>query len=1287
MGIFDFLKRGTRATLEDGHKFIRWIETGIKFEFAQPLAETNSEALLDVAYQAGADALELGIFLDELASRQKCEITESGALVSWDCVYDLIAAEDTSPLPKLFQLPELAAISPIIGHRGSLSDAEFSLSVRGWTNGTSLVKVDSIHGAIVVLSGVPRLMPAAAWRTLREVERFESRPAAQRTQHQHELAWGRIRRTADEAGALYEDVYLQTTFVITPESLRLPLTKQETTLGRVTTVAPSFDGAPEDWLSAFDRYASVQSHYDFTRNGGRLRVVLSEPVQKVLKVIKREMPGRRVAGSKAERFIHNPWAFLGEAAHEVLKEEDYQRDRADAGAVAAIFNVVGRFQDLRLTMVELCVTEHFADGRISTDNKKLESVLELEDFASALETALKQEREQFPWGEYDLTIDAESSAQLELAHQYIGLWKAQPQERIALSDIYELAHYSGRIDGIGKAEPIYVPVFQKPAKEDSTWTPSDLTPMVKVMLQGHEGEVLIPLSKEWVKSFGSKVKAAEQNGASEVKDDALPSSVPTQQARALLDGFESMIEAEARVKVDAGGKRDGRADSREVLLVKTNFNDVDYVESHRESLEMPSEWSARLPHALRPSIKLKEHQLYGIAWFQNLLSKSAGECGGALLADDMGLGKTVQLLSVIGKYYEDFPDAPPSMVLAPKSLLENWKGETEKFFTEAFPTPLVLYGDNLRGRRQPLSLIDDELREKGIVELLAPDWAGNHKLIITTYEVLTSFEFSFAKQQFAFVICDEAQRIKTPGTLVTLAAKKLKAEFRVACTGTPVENSLADLWCLFDFVQPGLLGALKEFGDTYRRPIECDSEQLREAVQLLQGIISPQTLRRTKASIAADLKKKYWAIKTINEAELRFTETPNADERLELSMSEHQRVLYKAGLNKLQQATNEGDSRKRARMSFGALHLMKAVCAEPYCLPGAKFAVDAAGKDAHLKNSPKMSWLLQQLTRVKAAGEKAIVFTEIRQVQVALSHFLREQFEIKPIIIHGESEGRQASIEAFSKKSGFDVIILSTLAAGAGLNVTAANHVFHFTRAWNPAKEAQATDRAYRIGQERDVYVYCPTVVADFNTFEHRLDALLKQKSSLAGAALDKGGIAEMLNGSGGDAKMSEFIQEENFAAGAAIQKRILTMLDVDRMDGYGFEHFCAMLWKKQGYDASVTKKRPGDGGVDVVALKGKKGFLLQCKSAARGSIGWDAIKEVAAGSALYSSRYPKTQLRLLAVTNQVFNSEAEGQAKALRVEMVVRKDLEELMSRFPITNHEFEDAIQEASGIVGLAA
>ncbi|WP_230384685.1 EH signature domain-containing protein [Burkholderia pseudomallei] len=499
-------------------------------------------------------------------------------------------------------------------------------------------------------------------------------------------------------------------------------------------------------------------------------------------------------------------------------------------------------------------------------------------------------------------------------------------ERINFDDIYELDGYSGRVEGIGAAKPIYVPVFQKEKNEnedDRGWLPSDLTPMVKVTLQGQEGQILVSLTKEWVQQFDEQVKDAEEKGLPVVTNDSLPTPVATAQARTFADSFKS-----------------------------------------------------------------------------------------------------------------------------------------------------------------------------------------------------------------------------------TLAAKKLKADFRIACTGTPVENSLADLWCLFDFVQPGLLGALEEFGKGYRRPIECETDEQKEALKRLQAAIAPQTLRRTKADIATDLPKKYFGLKKVAQAKLEFKPTLGVEERLEIALTEHQRILYKGGLKKLQDAAKESNGRKRAQLSFGALHLMKAVCAEPYCLPGTKFLVDKSGRDTHLANSPKLAWLLEHLAEVKSAGEKAIVFTELREAQAALYYFLKETFSIRPYIINGDSEGRQGYIDKFSAKPGFDVIILSTLAAGAGLNVTAANHVFHFTRAWNPSKEAQATDRAFRIGQERDVFVYCPTVVADdFCTFEVRLDQLLKRKADLAGATLDDGGLTAMLNGGATNASFTELVGDGG--AGEAIPKRYLTMDDVDRMDGF----------------------------------------------------------------------------------------------------------------------------------------
>ena len=480
-------------------------------------------------------------------------------------------------------------------------------------------------------------------------------------------------------------------------------------------------------------------------------------------------------------------------------------------------------------------------------------------------------------------------------------------------------------------------------------------------------------------------------------------------------------------------------------------------------------------------------------------------------------------------------------------------------------------------------------------------------------------------------------------------------------------------------MQPGLLGALEAFGKTYRRPIECETEEQKEALERLQAAIAPQTLRRTKSDIADELPKKYFALMKVGQESLEFKPSLEDEERLEIALTEHQRILYKGGLKKLQDAAKEANGRKRAQLSFGALHLMKAVCAEPYCLPGTKFLVDRSGRDVHLRNSPKLRWLLERLAEVRAAQEKAIVFTELREAQAALYYFLKETFGIRPFTINGDSQGRQGYIDKFSAKPGFDVIILSTLAAGAGLNVTAANHVFHFTRAWNPSKESQATDRAFRIGQERDVFVYSPTVVADdFSTFEVRLDQLLKRKAGLAGATLDDGGLTAMLNGTGKDATFTDLVGEG--VDGEELPKHYLTIDDVDRMDGDGFEVFCCLLWNKQGFRATVTTKRGGDGGIDVVALKGREGELLQCKSSKSASVGWDAIKEVTAGAARYQARFSGTRFRRLAVSNQNFTSGAAAQAEANHVELVARARLEELLGQHPTTNQEFDDALQEWS-------
>lgn len=1278
MGILDFFSRGEKtavATLKPV-----WSDRGLAFQFGRDFITANTEGLLDASLDLNQGDSLLVAYLAQLVIDKVAEIGIKSVFIPWIDLYKLLNDPAHIDVITFLRLPDACALRPVLDNIGSLSEPGFEVTVSTWTDGKREVRLDQRIGAVVTYEGASAMLSEAAWATANEIALFSTRAAADRTQHANELAWGRIRHVADQAGAMYASRYLETTYVVTPQTLRLPMVKDDTPFGRVITVNPTFDQAPDGWLKAFDGFNSVQSHYDLTRGAGRVRVVISEQVRQVLEVIKRDMPGRRVSGARAEKFFHNPWAFLGESAHDVIREEDFAEDRGAAGAVAAVFSVVPRLAEGRLNSIDLVVTEHYAGGSAQTSTQPFVDAAELAVFVTSLERALYEDRERFPWQEYDLSVDAESALQWEQGKQFLHLWLTQPAEKIMFLDIYELDGYSGRIEGIGAAKTIYVPVMQRPStegKEDSGWIPADLTPMVRVTLQGHQGQILVPLTKQWVENFEKQVSAAEASGAAELKNDALPSALATGQARNLVDGFHSMLSAQDKMKGDRLSIPKEMRSGKETLLVKMNFHGVDYAEERKTSLVMPEGAKAKLPKSLRAEVGLKKHQDYGVAWFQHLVSKSPSECRGALLADDMGLGKTLQLLTLLGWYYERSPNAAPSVIFAPKSLLENWENETKKFFTASFPEVLLLYGDVLKALKQPLGLIDEQLRAKGVVELLMPNWVGHAKLIVSTYEVLTSYEFSLARQPFAFVICDEAQRIKTPGTFVTLAAKKLKADFKIACTGTPVENSLADLWCLFDFVQPGLLGALEDFGKVYRRPIECETDDQKAALEKLQTLIAPQTLRRTKADISDELKKKFFGYKAANDSLVRFKERLDLNDQLEISITEHQRILYKGGLKKLHDASKENDGRKRARLSFGALHLMKAVCAEPYCLPGTKFLPEKQGMQIHLANSPKLDWMIQQLKQVKVANEKAIIFTELREAQAALSYFLREIFNLNPFVINGDSEGRQAYIDKFSESQGFNVIILSTLAAGAGLNVTAANHVFHFTRAWNPSKEAQATDRAYRIGQVRDVHVYCPTVVADdFPTFEVRLDELLKRKAGLAESMLDGSGITAMLNGSGSDATFSELVGQG--ADGVDVPRRFLTLDDVDRLDGFGFEAFCCLLWEKQGFQASVTKKRGGDGGIDVIAIKGPRGELLQCKCSINSKIGWDAIKEAAAGATKYQAKFPGTRFSKIAVTNQHFTSGALEQATANQVHLVTRSGLEELLGIHPMTNHEFSEALIE---------
>jgi HJR/Mrr/RecB family endonuclease len=298
------------------------------------------------------------------------------------------------------------------------------------------------------------------------------------------------------------------------------------------------------------------------------------------------------------------------------------------------------------------------------------------------------------------------------------------------------------------------------------------------------------------------------------------------------------------------------------------------------------------------------------------------------------------------------------------------------------------------------------------------------------------------------------------------------------------------------------------------------------------------------------------------------------------------------------------------------------------------------------------------------------VFAEFRDSQQMLAYFIKEQFGFSPDIINGDVEAsskhiasRQKRIKAFQAKPGFGVIILSPVAVGYGVNVQEANHVVHYTRTWNPAKEDQATDRVYRIGQKREVYVYIPiTHATDFTTFDERLDQLLKAKRGLA---------TNMLNGTGSVAPGDWNIQDivPNGTNDPVFAAKV-TMDEVVRMEWDWFEALIAAIWQRKGYKTVYRTPRQ-DEGVDVVAFAGKKGDLIQCKSSGTDNASLDSqgVKDVLLGRAQYEARHPQVDFSLWTATNQFFNDTARERARNSKVSLVNQNDLETLLEKFPVTN------------------
>lgn len=1209
----------------------------------------------------GARPLESVALLDGWLSQLEDEgfvlRVDEGFALSWDVVYDLRSHREHGVALQMLSLPETVDAAPVLSSRGSLEDVSFGIALDGWRIGGALVSDASLDGAVLEYQGHRSLLKPEVWALVAEVRAFVQRPAEERNGQAHRLSWGRIRRLAVEAKANL-DAFLYRTVVLTPEKLAIGIRKVQVSDDTVIEVQPTFDGAPDDWMARFDKQSSVQSRYDIPTADGIVQVVIAPKVRTVLEEIKR-LPNRRVAGARAQAFILNPYAALGEDANAVIDEEQFERARAAAGLDYERF--IPQFERDSLgypLKVGLLIETASASGPTYSETVWLDDP-GLEKFVKGLKAALARHFQLFAWEGFDIELQGDTPEHLAQLEQALEA-RRQPPVLITYAQVYDLTHYASRVQEIGFEKPYYSPFIAK-KKDDDGWFPENIVNIISWVPEGDTDLVSIPVSPEALAELKQKVAAAKAAGKTEVNVPGIPKPMPIGEAERVTQTFDEALSDAHDGKLDPEKPKrntNGKPVKRKSPVLLSNIAGIDYAEERLQALSAEGR-EPDLPASLRSEYKLLSHQREGIAWLQTLFEARSGyNCRGAVLADDMGLGKTLQLLTLMAWAIERDPGVDPMLVVAPVSLLENWKEEAAKFFRPGALPILTAYGDELAKLRVPTASIDARLRtEDGLTKFLRPGWLGDARIVLTTYETLRDLEFSFASQRWSMMVCDEAQKIKNPAAMVTRAAKKQNVAFKIACTGTPVENTLADLWCLFDFVQPGLLGALNDFGRRYRKPIEAKTDEEKARVEELRKLIAPQILRRTKAEVAKDLPRKIVV-----------------EPCRRLPLSAKQRELYGRAIE-LFKRRNDPGANVPFKNHLGLLHYLRLICTDPRRHGLDVFKPEPLAE--YRARAPKLDWLLTELKTIERKGEKVIVFCEFRNIQRLLQHYIEEACAIRPDIINGDTaatashvHSRQKRIKAFQEKSGFGVIILSPVAVGFGVNIQAANHVVHYTRTWNPAKEDQATDRAYRIGQTKDVYVYYPVVHADdFTTFDVKLDRLLELKRGLAN---------DMLNGSG-DLKPGEFALDDVAPPDALISDEPVTLETALAMNWEYFEALAAVLYAKRGYEAYRTPSTK-DNGVDVVALPRSegKGKLVQAKTSGTEdtALDWDAVKEVVAGHAFYAKQFPNVTFERVCMTNQYFDQQARLNAGLNDVELVEQPQLAKMLGETTVSMLEVEQVL-----------
>ena len=592
---------------------------------------------------------------------------------------------------------------------------------------------------------------------------------------------------------------------------------------------------------------------------------------------------------------------------------------------------------------------------------------------------------------------------------------------------------------------------------------------LRLLSESHDG--LVRIRGEWVMADPAKIQEllARWKEAKRLVGEG----VTMAQALRLLAGGG----------LDSLAAADGAAGEEVEVRANGELKELLAALAHPQA-DVREEWPNGLGAILRP------YQKAGVDYLQRTLSAGLGAC----LADDMGLGKTLQVLTLVDLWKQRGElKAGPVLIVMPASLLANWRSEAAKF------TPDLKVG--------AIHPTDAAWREWGGTRLVASDdsnaavardarpyrdYVSRYDLVLTTYGQFTRMK-ELAKLPFYAVIADEAQAIKNPGSGQSRAVRSVVSPRRLALTGTPVENRLTDLWSIFDFVNPGLLGGITAFRKATDKA---------EDYSVVRRLTRPFILRRLKTdkAIISDLPDK---------TELDVT----------TALSRKQALLYARTVEELRRAleetTGEEESTiKRKGLVLAYMLKFKQICDHPALY---------LGTDAYRpEDSGKFLVLGERAAEVAARQEKMLVFTQYREMCEPLADYLATVFGREGLVLHGGTPvaTRGKLVSQFQDPAGPPFFVLSVKAAGTGLTLTAANHVVHFDRWWNPAVENQASDRAYRIGQKRNVLIH---KFVTPGTLEERIDEMIKAKQGLADALFADGGeklVTEM-----SDAELLDFVR------------------------------------------------------------------------------------------------------------------------------------------------------------------